>query len=92
MDCQMNFHNPLQQEAAGVGLERRGSMCVCSTWVIAFFAILLGTSLGLIFGTLFAADLLIAIPALIIFAAVMAVLIVALLIYRYCMCCRGRRC
>ena len=87
MDCQVNYHNPMQPEVSS----GRG-MCKCSLWVIDFFAVLLAFALGLILGAVFVGTILAALPAIIVFAIVMAVLIIALIIYRYCMCCRIRRC
>ena len=51
-----------------------------------------GVVIGLILGALFALTILDALPAVIAFAVTMAVLMIALLIFRFCFCCRIRRC
>ena len=71
---------------------QRGFVCMCSARVIYFLAAFLTLAVGLILGAVFVAVILPALPAIIVFAAVMAVLILALAIYRHCLCCRNRRC
>jgi len=87
MDCQANYRN-CQSDAKHSHLEQRGFLCMCSAKIIYLFAIFLTFALGLILGAVFVATILPALPAIIVFAAVMAVLILALLVYRYCLCCR----
>lgn len=65
----------------------RGPACWCPTRVIYFFAALLAFTLGLILGALNVIVILAALPAVVTFAVVMLVLIVALLIYKFCACC-----
>ncbi|OQA34176.1 MAG: hypothetical protein BWY57_00693 [Betaproteobacteria bacterium ADurb.Bin341] len=74
------------------GPEPKGFLCGCSLRVLAFFAILLAATLGLIFGALFAGVIFAAIPALIILAVVFLAAIVGLVIFRLCMCCYRKRC
>jgi hypothetical protein len=74
------------------GVDPKAYLCACSLRVLAFFAFMLGATLGLIFGVLFAAELLVAIPALIILAVILAIIIVGLVILRLCLCCYRRRC
>lgn len=59
---------------------------LCSMKVIGFFVIALAAALGLIFGSAFAQQIFGALAAVIVFAAVMLVAIIALLIYRWCEC------
>ena len=63
---------------------RRNCGCVCSVKVICFFVVALAAALGLIFGAVYAEQILTALAAVIVFAVVMAVAIIALLIYRWC--------
>jgi hypothetical protein len=83
-----------QDSVRNVGLAagQRGFLCMCSARVIYFLAAFLTLAVGLILGAVFAEEILPALPAVIAFAAVMAVLILALVVYRYCLCCRNRRC
>lgn len=74
------------------GPDPKGFLCNCSLRVLAFFAIMLAATLGLIFGILFAAALTVAVPALIILAVILFVGIVGLVIFRLCMCCYRKRC
>ena len=60
--------------------------CVCVERAICFFALLLVFTIGLILGAIFAYVLKNALAAIIVFAATMAASLVALLIYRRCMC------
>lgn len=60
--------------------------CVCVEKAICFFALLLVFTIGLILGTIFASVLRTALAAIIVFAATMAASLIALLIYRRCMC------
>ncbi|MGI6239543.1 MAG: hypothetical protein ACOYI5_07940 [Christensenellales bacterium] len=92
MDCQVNYRNCAQPDNNGAGLERRGLFCICSVRVICFLAALLSLALGLILGAVFSAVILPALPAVIVFTVTMAVLIIAILIIRYCYCCRLNRC
>ena len=64
--------------------------CVCVERAICFFALLLVFAIGLILGALFSWALYYALAAVIVFAATMAASIIALLIYRRCVC-RMRR-
>jgi hypothetical protein len=66
------------------------SFCSCSNQVLTFLAIVFSLALGLIFGIVYAADLLIAVPALIILAVVLGILVIAALIFYLCYC--RRRC
>lgn len=83
MDSQATYRSCVQTEGGGA---RRGIFCMCSTRVICFFTVLLSFTLGLILGAVFFPVILTALPAVIAFAVVMAVLIIATLILRYCMC------
>lgn len=80
MDSQATYRNSMQPE--GPGFERRGLFCVSSLKVLCLYAMLLTAALGLVFGASFAVTILTALAAIIVFAVVMAVLIVATLIYR----------
>ncbi|HWQ59306.1 MAG TPA: hypothetical protein VN540_09835 [Clostridia bacterium] len=73
-------------------MDSRSFLCVCTLRALAFFAVVLAATLGLIFGVLFAAELLVAIPSLIILAVILFVIIVAMVIFRLCMCCYRKRC
>ena len=59
---------------------------LCSMKVIGFFVVALAAALGLIFGSVYAEQIFAALAAVIVFAAVMLVAIIALLIYRWCEC------
>lgn len=87
MDCQANYRN-CQSDVKHSHSEQRGFLCICSAKIIYLFALFLTFALGLILGAVFAFTIILALPAVIVFAAVMAVLILALLVYRYCLCCR----
>ena len=60
--------------------------CVCVERAICFFALLFVFTIGLILGTIFAYALKSALAAIIVFAATMAASLIALWIYRRCMC------
>lgn len=92
MEYQGNPRNCGQSEARPPQSEFRGLVCMCSAKVLYLFVVFLALALGLILGAVFADVILLALPAVIVFAVVMAVLILALAIYRYCICCRSRRC
>ena len=72
--------------------EVRNLLCMCSTKVVCLFAAFLALAVGVIIGATIADLVLPALPAIIIFAVVMAIAILAVLIYRYCLCCKVRRC
>ncbi|HOG00051.1 MAG TPA: hypothetical protein PK438_05115 [Clostridia bacterium] len=74
------------------GSDTKGFLCNCSLRVLAFFAVMLAATLGLIFGILFALALVAAVPSLIILAVILFVGIVGLVIFRLCMCCYRKRC
>jgi hypothetical protein len=84
MDSQAAYRNCVQTEAAGY--ERRNLFCWCSNKVICFFALLFAFALGLTLGAVFFLVILAALPAVIAFTVIMAVLIAATLIIRRCMC------
>lgn len=65
----------------------RDRCCICSGGAICFFALLLALAIGLILGAVFSAVILPALAAVIAFAAAIATVTIALLIY----CCRNRR-
>lgn len=71
---------------------QRTIFCCCSNSVVAFLAFLFAFTLGLIFGALFAATLLIALPTLIASAVLLAIMIITILIFRRCNCCRNNPC
>ena len=66
--------------------------CACVEKAIAFLAGLLALALGMILGITLSAQLTPVLATVIIFAVVMLVGIIALLIYRYCLCPRCGRC
>ncbi len=74
--------------ACGVrAVSRSRCVCgICSLKAAALFAILLALALGLIFGTVYAETFFPALAAIIVFAVIMAVAVIALLIYRGCEC------
>ncbi len=74
------------------GMDSKAFLCTCSTRVLAFFAFMLGSALGLIFGVFFALELFLAIPALIVLAVILAIIVVGLVIFRLCLCCYRKRC
>jgi hypothetical protein len=86
------MENQENVRSAGFAAGQRGFVCMCSARVIYFLAAFLTLAVGLILGAVFSAAILPALPAVIVFDAVMAVLILALVVYRYCLCCRNRRC
>ncbi|HMM32350.1 MAG TPA: hypothetical protein PKB13_11315 [Clostridia bacterium] len=71
---------------------QKGLFCWCSSKVLCFMAVLLGATLGLIFGVVYAADLLIALPTLIVLAIILAIIIIGIVIFRVCLCCKSRAC
>lgn len=85
MDSQATYRDCAQTETAALG--PRTIFCISSLKVLCFYTTLLAAALGLIFGAVFAVAILIGLPAIIVFAVVMAVLIIATLIYR-CLACR----
>jgi len=58
--------------------------CSCTERVIGFFVLLLAVALGLIFGAVYAEQILSALAAVIVFAVAMAAAVLALLIYGGC--------
>ena len=64
--------------------------CSCTERVVAFFVLLLALALGLIFGAMYYETILSAMAAVVVFAAVMGVAVIALLIYGSCRGCWGR--
>lgn len=66
--------------------------CNCSLKVLAFFAILLALTLGLILGAVFALVLICTVPSLIVLAVILGILVIGLVIFRLCMCCHRNRC
>lgn len=68
------------------------ALCRCIERLICLFALFFVFSLGVILGAVLAAIVLTVLPAIVAFAVVMLILIVALLVYRRCICCRGPRC
>ena len=58
--------------------------CMCSMKVICLFVLLFAFALGLILGAVFAPFMLFALAAIIVFAIIMAIAIIALLIFRRC--------
>ncbi len=63
---------------------RRNCCGLCSNKVLGFIVVALAAALGLIFGAVYAEQIFAALPAVIVFAAVMVIAIVALLIWRFC--------
>ena len=60
----------------------------CLSRVLCFFTLLLVLTIGLILGAIFAERIFSALAAVIVFAVTMAVVIIALMIFRNCRCCR----
>ena len=58
--------------------------CSCCLKAAALFAFLLAAALGLIFGAVYAEQILAALPAVIVFAVIMGIATIALLLYRLC--------
>lgn len=73
-------------------INQRNIFCYCSSKVIAFLAFLLSFTLGLIFGALFAEVFLSELPILITSAVLLGVMILAILIFKKCNCCRHKPC
>ncbi len=68
------------------GRDRNACCGLCSMKVIGFFVVALAAALGLIFGAVYGQQIFAALAAVIVFAAVMLVAIIALLLYRWCEC------
>ncbi len=73
-------------------INQRAIFCYCSNSVIAFLAFLLAFTLGLIFGAVFAVVFLAALPTLIASAVLLAIMIITLLLFRRCNCCKNNPC
>ena len=80
-------NNTAEAEATAVetaAISRCKERDFCLNIVLGFLSILLAFTLGLIVGALLSLFVLIALPAIIVFAIVLAVLIISLLIFRWC--------
>lgn len=85
-----NYGNQYENDCGCCGNRRERNIrtcCgLCAMRILCFFVVALAAALGLIFGAVYAEQILTALAAIIVFAVVMAVAIIALLFYRWCEC------
>lgn len=85
-NCGNQYENNCSRCDERCGRNSRSGCGLCSMKVIGFFVVALAAALGLIFGAVYGQQIFSALAAVIVFAAVMLVAIIALLIYRWCEC------
>ncbi|MDP4118590.1 MAG: hypothetical protein Q8873_05305 [Bacillota bacterium] len=83
----LNCCNPEPQPYPPDG---RKVFCCCSSKVLFLLTTLLALTVGLILGAVFAIKIFLAFPALIVLAVVLAILIIALVIFRLCNHCQNK--
>ncbi|MDD2376129.1 MAG: hypothetical protein PHD15_00505 [Clostridia bacterium] len=66
--------------------------CLCAGKVLCFLSSLLAFTVGLILGAIFSEILLLSLSSIIVFAVVLIILIITLLIFTHCNCCKYRKC